>query len=245
MPVRIGVTSALRAGDTNPSDEVQRHVATIRRLGAEPVILRKDDRAERALGELELAGIVFSGGGDVSASHYGGHEALANDRIDLERDEFEMDLLRRTLAARLPTLCVCRGLEVANVALGGTLIEDLRHALGDDYRVSHHQVKERGLRPSDYVHPVSLVAGTDLHAIFGVDELEVNSLHHQAIKELALPLRVAARAADGVIEAIEFADSDHPFFFGVQWHPEALPPSDNVAGRLYSAFVRACQKKHY
>jgi putative glutamine amidotransferase len=229
MAVRIGVTSAF-SGD-QISDEVKRHCAVLRDVGAEPVVLSPDDNPTGSLGENALQGVVFSGGGDVSALYYGGREDLANDRIDPRRDEFEILLMQECLTREIPTLAVCRGMELANVILGGTLIEDLREHFGTSYIIAHHQVKESGIQPTTPTHRVSLVHDTRLRA---------NSLHHQAIRKLAPGLRACALADDGTIEAVEL-EAERPFFFGVQWHPEALHPKDVPSTRIYSAFLRAAK----
>ncbi|HEY1728320.1 MAG TPA: gamma-glutamyl-gamma-aminobutyrate hydrolase family protein [Candidatus Baltobacteraceae bacterium] len=235
MAVLIGVTSAFRGDQI--SDEVKRHCAVLRDTGAEPVVLSPDDDATRTLGRNELRGIVFSGGGDVSAVYYGGREELANDRVDQQRDEFEIRLMQECLTREIPTLAVCRGMELANVVLGGTLIEDLREHFGTGYIIAHHQVKESGIQPAAPTHRVSLVDDTRLHALYGAREIRVNSLHHQAIRKLAPGLRACALADDGTIEAVEL-EAERPFFFGVQWHPEAL--RDDWTDVLYGRFIAAC-----
>ena len=235
MAVRIGVTSAFRGDQI--SDEVKRHCAVLRDVGAEPVVLSHEDDPKQALERSALRGIVFSGGGDVSASYYGGREDLANDRVDQRRDEFEILLMQECFTLALPTLAVCRGMELANVVLGGTLIEDLRHHFGDRYVIAHHQVKESGIQPAAPTHRVALVNDTRLRMLYGAAEIRVNSLHHQAIGKLAPGLRACALADDGTIEAVEL-EAETPFFFGVQWHPEAL--RDAWTDILYGHLIAAC-----
>jgi putative glutamine amidotransferase len=235
MAVRVGVTSLFR--DDRTSDEVKRHCSVLRQLDAEPVLLCPGDDPKGVFGADGPGGIVFSGGGDVSAVYYGGHEDLANDRVDQGRDEFEITLMQECLTRSMPILAVCRGMELANVVLGGTLIEDLRHHLGTSYFVAHHQLRESGIDPTAATHRVKIVDDTRLRAACGVSEMRVNSLHHQAIRRLAPGLRASAFADDGMIEAVEF-ESEHPFFFGVQWHPEALRNSWTEI--LYSQFIAAC-----
>jgi putative glutamine amidotransferase len=238
MAVRIGVTSAFRGDQI--SDEVKRHCAVLRNVGAEPIVICPDeDDPKRTLDEHMLQGVVFSGGGDVSAQYYGGREELANDRVDQRRDEFEILLMQECLTREIPTLAVCRGMELANVILGGTLIEDLREHFGTHYVIAHHQVKESGIQPAAPTHRVSLVDDTRLRSLYGEPEIRVNSLHHQAIGKLAPGLRASALADDGTIEAVEL-EAERPFFVGVQWHPEAL--RDARTDVLYSHFIAACNR---
>jgi putative glutamine amidotransferase len=202
--------------------------------------------------ELDLRGIVFSGGGDVEASRYDGDAELANQGVNPLRDDFEFALMNSAFSRKFPVLAVCRGVQLANVVLGGTLIEDLRHHLGENYLMPHHQVREAGRSRDDYGHEVNIVPGTQLHEIVQSQTIEVNSLHHQAIRTLAPGLRVAALADDGTIEAVEFIaggsrlsekEEENPergFFIGVQWHPELLR-EDDVSRRLYARFVEVCE----
>lgn len=233
--VRIGVTSPL-SGNEMPSPDigVTRHCAILETLGVEPVILRKDMNPLNVIEQFALRGLVFSGGGDIAAGAYGGDESRIRD-LDFRRDIFEFALMERALEIGLPVLAVCRGMQVANVLLGGTLIEDLRHHMGDAYKLMHDQSGEAQLPYDAYAHDVTIEPGTILHDIIGIEHIQVNSLHHQGIGELASGLRVTAQSDDNVIEAIEFAESSEAkgFFLGVQWHPEWIP-ADAVSQALYA-----------
>jgi putative glutamine amidotransferase len=231
--VRIGVTSPLTGDESPPLDiGAVQHCLALKRLGAEVVLLRNDMRTQNLIGDLDLNGLVFSGGGDVAPGSYGGDEALARSDVDFRRDAFEFALMGSALAARLPILATCRGMEVANVVLGGTLIEDLRYSLGERYTVSHHQVDENGLPFDAYAHEVTVAPRSLLSEIVQSSMLRVNSIHHQAIGEVGKGLRSVAHSVDGVIEAVEFFDR-RSFFVGVQWHPEWLP-DDRASQLLYA-----------
>ncbi len=128
--------------------------------------------------------------------------------------------MRAARARGIPLLGICRGLQVANVAFGGTLFE----------HIEGHR---------DTAHPVTFAPGA-LRTLLGVETAQTNSLHHQAVRAPAPGLLVAARAPDGTVEALE-ADFTHPFFYAVQWHPELLPADDPVAARLFAAFVSAAR----
>lgn len=238
MRPTIGVTSPTQtpAGE-QAGAEVQRHIRLLESLGAHVVVLAKGTPTCRAAERRNLNGILFSGGGDVAASLYGGNESLSWDRVDTARDTHEIALLRLAYAKRIPMLCVCRGMQIANVALGGTLIEDIQAELGQRYRVRHHQVRELERDPRERVHEVRIETGSGLAEILGMDRVWTNSLHHQAIRTLAPPLRDVGRTEDGVIEAIELRQHDF-FLYGVQWHPEHLP-ADEASIRLYSVFLDA------
>jgi len=217
--------------------EAGRHARLLQTLGAATVILPRGCGTAKALEHLKLDGLLFSGGGDVDASLYGGRSELAADRVDGVRDEGELALLRLAFARRVPMLCVCRGMQLANVAFGGTLIEDIPSALGADHGIKHHQVHELGIAPSEPTHQVLLQQQSMLASILGRSSIWTNSLHHQALRHLAAPLSAVAHTADGIVEAVELTARDQ-FFMGVQWHPESLPDRDE-SKRLYCAFIQA------
>ena len=181
-----------------------------------------------------MRGLVLTGGEDVDPVHYHAdpHEKLGE--VHAERDAFEIALVRAARARRLPTLAICRGIQVVNVALGGTLIQDIPsewpHAL------NHDSAEARSAR----VHRVSVTAGSALGDALGALEVPVNSFHHQAVLEVAAPFRIVAKATDGVVEGIESTDPDW-WMLGVQWHPEELTSTPEPWDRrLFSAFAAAC-----
>jgi putative glutamine amidotransferase len=179
-----------------------------------------------------LDGVMFTGGGDVALDRFDGIPHPSVDNVDLERDSIEVSLLETLIQKGKPFLGICRGFQIINVALGGTLythiIDQLPGALKHDYYP---------VIPRNYLaHTVKMVDGTNLAGILGEVELPVNSLHHQGAKELASLLRPAAYAPDGLLEAVELPG--HPFGIAVQWHPEWL--TDQLATRrLFRAFVEA------
>jgi putative glutamine amidotransferase len=154
-------------------------------------------------------GLILSGGTDIDPKHYGAapHPKLGS--IEAERDSFELALFADARARGLPVLAICRGLQLVNVALGGTLWQDLPSERG---------VHLQSARRTDRVHPVEVLPDTRLQDALGKALLEVNSFHHQAIRDLAPGLVVNARTSDGVIEGIE-GEGDG-WLIGVQWHPE-------------------------
>src|SRR5438445_55812 len=159
-----------------------------------------------------IAALILPGGGDVDPAHYGGARHEANYGISPERDGFELALARAALALQdLPILCICRGMQLVNVALGGDLLSHIPDHFGDKVRHRHPE-----LRPVE--HPVSIEPASRLASILGATELTVHSVHHQAVGRLGQGLRAGAWSPGGLIEAVE--SERHPFLIGVQWHPE-------------------------
>lgn len=160
-------------------------------------------------------GLLLTGGGDVDPRYHGASDSLAKSRdVISSRDEFEFNLIDRALGRGLPILGICRGMQVMNVYLGGSLILDLPSTGFEDHARDH----EYRLR-----HRVGIVAGSLLHEIARVDEFDVSSSHHQAVDHLGNGLMASARSTDGVIEAAEWIVKDRtPFLLLVQWHPERM-----------------------
>ncbi len=178
-----------------------------------------------------LDGIVLSGGGDVEPERYGALRTDTMYGMDFDRDEFEIELVRAAAARRFPVLAICRGLQVVNVALGGTLIGDIPTEVGSaDHTVIGHHVF------NGHQH-VRLEHGCRVALAVGATDVAVNTIHHQAVRDLAPGFRAVGWADDGVIEAIEHEDPEWPIL-AVQWHPEYLARSDDKAsGALFAALV--------
>lgn len=182
----------------------------------------------------QLDGILFSGGGDISLEHFEGSEHARIDGVDDGRDATELALMRLAAGDGKPVLGICRGAQVMNVALGGTLythiIDQLPGAIDHDYPGNLRRV---------IVHPVNVDETTRAAEIFGETLLQVNSLHHQGLKDIAPPLRVAGHAPDGLVEVVEMPE--HPFAISVQWHPEWLTDQQTTRN-LFKEFVEAAAK---
>jgi putative glutamine amidotransferase len=182
-----------------------------------------------------LDGLVITGGAfDVPPERYGEAPRTGCGPTRPERTEAELALLRAALAAGLPLLGVCGGMQLLAVACGGRLYQDLQADAGLG---GHEQPPPRD-RPS---HPVEVLAGTRLAGLVGPGELMVNSTHHQAVREAGAGVRISARATDGVIEAIELADQ--PFAVGVQWHPEAVRRHEPRHAAIYRGLVAAARRR--
>lgn len=179
-----------------------------------------------------LDGLLLTGGPDVDPAAYGQEHGPLTDTGDAPMETAEFALLRRALDDGKPVLGICRGLQVLNVALGGTLYQDLAVDMGTSLV---HPAYRDGR--SFLVHSVAVVPGSLLHEIVGRDEIGVNSLHHQGIHTLAPSLTAAAAASDGLVEAVERPDLS--FVVAVQWHPEELYKNDGAWASLFRAFVEA------
>jgi putative glutamine amidotransferase len=179
-----------------------------------------------------LDGLLLTGGSDVNPKLYGSERALESEPPDNARDELEMRLLKEALAADLPVLAICRGMQLFNVFHGGTLIQHLASA-------DVHRVKARDAEPGRHpsAHRVWVAPNTRLAKIAGGGGHDVNSRHHQAVDRLGQDLIVSAIAADGVIEAIEKPGAS--FAVAVQWHPEDRVLVNPADRELFAAFAQA------
>ncbi|HEX7555924.1 MAG TPA: gamma-glutamyl-gamma-aminobutyrate hydrolase family protein [Leptolinea sp.] len=209
------------------------YFTSIRLAGGEPIAFPMDTPMEQVpVLAATFQGILLTGGGDIDPVLFNGETHPRVYGIDRQRDLLEIALVNYCASNKLPLLGICRGMQVINVALGGTLYTDIADQMPGALRHSCYPAYSR-----DYLaHSVLISVSTHLTAITSQSRMMVNSMHHQGIKELAADLTLSAIAPDGLVEGIEFMF--HPFFLGVQWHPECLPnsPSDQA---LFSALVRA------
>ena len=184
-----------------------------------------------------IDGLVLSGGGDIEPHRYGQEPREQVWRTNFDRDEFELALVHAAHERKMPVLAICRGMQVVNVAFGGTLIQDIPSAIGSkDHSVIGHAVY-------DGHQPVTIAADSKVAKATGETEMLVNSIHHQAIEKLADGFRPVAWADDGVIEGIEHEDEDWELL-GVQWHPEFLGDNFDVPSqRLFNEVVE--QARNY
>lgn len=203
--------------------------------GAVPVILplTTDQEALKRYAQT-FDGFLFPGGHDLDPALYGQNPTDQCGTVCPQRDSMERKLFPLTLETGKPLLGICRGIQLFNVMLGGSLYQDIPTECPSD--VEHHETP-----PYDKVaHPVTVEQGTPLYQAVGVTQMGVNSYHHQGIKELGKGLRVAAKAPDGMVEAVYLPD--HPFALAVQWHPEFSRLSDENSRRIFEAFVKAARK---
>lgn len=208
------------------------YVEAVRRAGGIPLLI---PHGETLLDELlsALDGVIISGGGDLDPALYGspGHPTIY--MIDSERDASEIEIVRRIVASGAPTLCICRGLQVLNVALGGTLIEHLPDVVSGE--IAHREEPDK---PS--AHTLTILPATRLAELLDSGEIYGVSWHHQAIRDLAPDLKVSALAPDGTIEAVEFPN--HPWLIATQWHPEMSAATDPRQQLLFDEFIVAVKQ---
>lgn len=210
----------------------QAYADAVLAAGGLPIVLpySEDETAPAEAVALCDAVVITGGAFDIPPEAYGARAHRRLGPLKRERTQYEQRLLRAALAADLPVLGVCGGMQLLAVELGGTLYQDLRDELPSAF---DHEQK---IDPREPGHPVHIVEGSALEAIVGVRELLVNSTHHQAVREPGRAV-VCATSPDGVIEAIETPDR---FALGVQWHPELLAAPQHLA--LYRALVQRARR---
>lgn len=224
----IGVTRCSRLDD---------YIASVEQTGARARVLEVSESPRTVLKEIH--GVLLTGGGDVDPAFYGEARHPSVEDAEPGRDEFEIDLARRAMAADVPLLAICRGSQVLNVAAGGSLVQDIPSSI--DTQLPHRIAEPKNAD----CHDISIVRGSRLAGALGraVEtgcSCRVNSRHHQAVGRLGVGLVACATAADGVIEAIEAPAAT--FCLGVQWHPENFWQSGQF-GPLFDAFVTAARTR--
>ncbi|MEV5987479.1 gamma-glutamyl-gamma-aminobutyrate hydrolase family protein [Streptomyces sp. NPDC052051] len=228
VPARFAAsTSALRhAAEVN----ARALIDAVWRAGGEPAALHPaDPTADDVTARLaRFDGVLLPGGGDIAPYRYGvadTHDSVYD--VDDLQDAFDLETARAAIGSGLPLLAVCRGLQVVNVALGGTLEQDMGGP-GRDHR--------------HVVHPVEIRRGTLLERAIGTEKAEASCYHHQRVDRVADGLTVSARAADGTVEGLELPDAAG-WFTAVQWHPEDTAHEDPVQQAVFDAFVRAARDR--
>jgi putative glutamine amidotransferase len=182
-----------------------------------------------------VQGLVLTGGEDVDPAYFGAARHPATGPANEPRDRSELALAREAAARRLPTLAICRGVQVLNVALGGSLVQDIPTEIAT--KLAHDAEGARNTR----VHDVAVDRGTLLGSIISAEKIATNSFHHQSVDRLAPGLKTVAKSPDGVIEAVECTDRAW-WAVGVQWHPEELTQTpEDWDRKLFGAFARAVQ----
>ncbi|RDU38247.1 gamma-glutamyl-gamma-aminobutyrate hydrolase family protein [Neobacillus piezotolerans] len=228
----IGITAAYVKHNENMEGVYVHHDyhKTVAANGGIPIILPyiNPEMAFEMLGLVDA--VILSGGEDVDPNLYGQDPQRNLGRTILERDLVEIAIAKYAIEHDTPLLGICRGSQILNVALGGTLIQDIPSQAPES--IQHTQKVARNKDS----HWVSISPDSKLHQILGTDRVRVNSIHHQALDKVADDLRVVARSADGIVEAVEYAKPSR-FTVGVQWHPESLAPNDEAMNRLFKEFI--------
>ncbi len=244
MQPLIGVTTAVRtigSGGITHCTAYTPIITALERAGALPVMIPSNvsDSTLRSIYE-RLDGVLLPGGGDIDPVYFHEERHPETNEADRFRDNAEVQLVRWAVADDLPLFGICRGHQVINVAMGGTLIQDIPSQVQHETVIPHTLPDDQ---PRTYRgHSIQLLdADSRLAQIIGGFQVPVNSIHHQAIKDAAPGFVVTAQSEDGLIEAIEMPDKR--FALSVQWHPEDLAGDDPHMQALFDAFVQACTER--
>lgn len=210
------------------------YVNAVESGGGVPIIIPIIKELEDIDRHLDIInGLIFTGGEDVSSLLFGEEPMKEVDTICMARDKMEMELFKRAYERGIPILGICRGMQLINVSLGGTLYQDINiqlpDSLGHRCTFNIHQG----------YHNINILDNSILFNIFNVKKLAVNSNHHQSIKKLGENLRTTSITSDGIIESIESINDK--FVLGVQFHPEAMMESDDMFKKLFNYFVDICK----
>jgi putative glutamine amidotransferase len=211
------------------------YVDSVRRAGGIPLLITPGEENLEYLVD-KMDGIVFTGGGDLDPNTYNGndHEKIYN--IDHERDAAEFKLAEIILATKTPTLAICRGLQIINTILGGTLFDHIPDHFGET--IAHRHPPKV---PSN--HKVIIEKNSDLFSIIGRQEIDVASWHHQSIDRLADGLNIVAQSADNIVEAVEI--KDNALFIGVQWHPELTALNDPSQQKIFETLMQRSMQTRF
>lgn len=213
------------------------YIHALETVGIVPLLIPPlDDNAAVPSLLARVDGLVLTGGEDIDPARYRAERHSTVEYISGARDATELALAEAARARRLPTLAICRGVQVVNVAFGGTLVQDIPSAVAG--ALPHQQ---RGARTAR-THDIVIDSSSRLAAILDTQRMAVNSLHHQAVDRLGDGLRISARAPDGVVEAIESTDEKW-WMQGIQWHPEELIDDGGYEKALYEALAVACRER--
>lgn len=229
-------TERIPAYSTFAQGVLETYITALMQAGGVPVLLPTALTGAAMLTAYgRLDGVLLPGGGDIDPARYAASAHPATCEVDVARDQLEIDLTRTLVQANdKPVLGVCRGAQLMNVALGGTLYQDLPTEYPGALA---HQTNLQEFARDHLSHPVEVQAGSRLAGLLGTTTVQVNSRHHQAIRQVAPGLHAVAHAPDGVIEGLELPT--HRFAVAVQWHPENLQAQPEMK-RLFEQFVQAC-----
>ncbi len=208
------------------------YIEAITAVGGVPILLPVLDE-ENTIRMIDIIdGLLLNGGYDIDPYLYGEEPLKELGKVDVSRDLAEKTLILESIERDIPILAICRGIQILNVATGGTLYQDISTQMNTSLK---HRQDTIG---STVTHKIKIEKGTKLFDIFGQEELRVNSYHHQAVKDLAPGFRISARSSDGLIEGIE--SDNNSFIIGIQCHPERLWKKYPIFKKLFQALVNAC-----
>lgn len=225
----IGVTSSYDWEKKNYVSPAS-YIESITTCGGVPILLPPTTKMDTKEIMAIVDGVMLTGGVDVDPSHYGEPPIPTLGRVDPLRDSYELVVTKKAIECQKPLLAICRGIQILNVALGGTLYQDV-------YSQLEEPLKHSQMAPRYYpTHKVRILQDSELYKIFEKSEIRVNSFHHQAIKDLSQGLVANAWSEEGLIEGVE--NREENFVLGVQWHPERMIRGEMV--KIFRAFVEKC-----
>lgn len=231
----IGITTfQMKRGQVIPRTMLnEAYIRAVQAAGGIPLLVPvavQSDQFEDLLAHMD--GVLLTGGADIDPARYGARMHPEVTELEPDRDEMELNLVHRLVEKQMPFLAICRGIEVLNVALGGTLYTHISDQLpGALFHPCYSDLPRNLLS-----HTVEVAPESRLASLVGSGEVWVNSLHHQGIRDLAAGLQISAQANDGLVEGVEIPG--HPFALGVQWHPEELVEQGSMLN-LFKALVAA------
>jgi putative glutamine amidotransferase len=232
----VGVTTSITVGQSPERAYVNSaYLEAVQQAGGVPVLL-PPQLSKASLERLVrgLDAVLLTGGGDMDPASFGEtpHPTLYD--VAPSRDALETSVTHMALEKNTPLLAICRGIQVLNVALGGTLYQDVGTEPGTAIQHSQKEARDQA------THKVTVAPGSRLAKVLGTDDVEVNSFHHQVIKALGRGLKPVAWAPDKLVEGVEL-DDDSRFVVGVQWHPEHLVGGSESARRLFASLIAAAR----
>lgn len=232
----IGITSSIVSHNNIPSYNLHvKHIESVIKAGGVPIIIPTGPKVMAEVWVSICNGIILSSGEDIDPNSFGAHPSPKIQNTNRKRDLTEIELVKCAQKQSKPILGLCRGATMLNVAFGGTVIQDIETS--NPNAINHNQQAAR----SEPTHYIQIDKMSRLYQIIGNSNIQVNSLHHQAIDQLAPNLKKVAVAPDGIIEAVEGADKTSSMIMGIQWHPEEMASEDTTMQGLFDAFVMTCK----
>ncbi|WP_208588775.1 gamma-glutamyl-gamma-aminobutyrate hydrolase family protein [Gracilibacillus suaedae] len=232
----IGITSSIVSHNNIPSYNLhEKHIQSVIQAGGVPIIIPTGPEVIAEVWVSICNGIILSSGEDIDPNSFRAHPSPKIQNTNKKRDLTEIELVKYAQKQSKPILGLCRGLTMLNVALGGTVMQDIETS--NPNAINHNQ---QAARPEP-THYVQIDKTSRLYQILGSSSIQVNSIHHQAIDQLATNLKKVAIAPDGIIEAVEGVDKTSPMIMGIQWHPEEMTSEDATMQGIFDAFVKACK----
>ncbi|SFL58454.1 putative glutamine amidotransferase [Gracilibacillus orientalis] len=232
----IGITSSMVIHNNIPSYNLhEKHIQSVIQAGGVPIIIPTGPEAMAEVWVSSCNGIILSSGEDIDPHSFGANPSPKIQNTNKKRDVTEIELVKYAQLQSKPILGLCRGVTMLNVALGGTVIQDIETS--NPNAINHNQQAGR----PEPTHYIQIDETSRLYQILDSLNIQVNSIHHQAINQLASNLKQVAVAPDGTIEAVEGVDKKSSMIMGVQWHPEEMASEDPTMQRLFDSFIRACK----